>query len=99
MEDELSHYQDHQNEDDLSESEIEESKHDHPQKRKQNFWTWSFSTHSRKRLPPTMYLLFRTLMLEPLKSLKRSKEVIFFWLYFLWNFKVCVHDVSSRVSS
>ena len=34
MEDELSHSQDHCNEGDLSESESEESKHEHPQKRR-----------------------------------------------------------------
>ena len=45
MEDELSRSQDHCNEGDLSESEGEESKHEHPQKRRnKTYGPWSFST-------------------------------------------------------
>ena len=46
--------------------------------------------HPHKQLPPNMCLSFRILMLELFKSSRRSKEVIFLRLYFLWNFKVCV---------
>ena len=75
MEDELSHYQDHKNEDDLSESEIEESKHDHPQKRKQNFWTLVFQyTLTQTASTNNVLVVSHTDAgaIEKLKEIKRS---------------------------